>query len=600
MPASLPDVVAEHPSSPLSSAQRTIVAEAASALPRRARRVREQPTHRALGRVVRDATVFLLPVGRTCAAEAEELSRTAMEAIAGLHELLLPSGTFRSGDNVDSPPDTAFTVNDLAWASTALAAAPPAEAPGTEREHLLAELGAALDPLLEAVTPALVRGGVHTPNHRWEIASALCRLWEAQGYDAARDRAEQWLGEGVDLQADGLFSERSANYAAHVSVPALLAMGRILAREDLVEASDIATRRQAQLTDARGLVETLASRRQDQFAPFDGGALYPWFRAHAARTGDPSTARAAHRTADRADADALLTLLALGAEDARALGPLPAPAADPVPERPEIAELRESGLVRIDHGTSSAVLFGGTDTADLGRITSGASTRPVLARFHGRGIGMRELRLARDFFSLGPLRPGHPVAAPTSPGALRHVLEEEVGAEYFQPLPRTAQDPQGRYDLEFNGRFAAAMDFSHRPVDVVTLRTSMQATTRPEELELRWEFTGPATSLCLLLALDAAPTGPGLRRDAQGRHVLEPSAGDAEGPRSAHCHLRGAEESLEISAAGALGGRAFYDPGEAYTFLGASDEPAGEVLLIPASSDAPLTLRLRISPDPGR
>src|SRR5699024_85991 len=254
----------------------------------------------------------------------------------------------------------------------------------------------------------------------------------------------------------------------------------------------------------------------------------------------------------------------------------------------------------IDHGTSSAVLFGGTDTADLGRITSGASTRPVLARFHGRGIGMRELRLARDFFSLGPLRPGHPVAAPTSPGALCHVLEEEVGAEYFQPLPRTAQDPQGRYDLEFNGRFAAAMDFSHRPVDVVTLRTSMQATTRPEELELRWEFTGPATSLCLLLALDAAPTGPGLRRDAQGRHVLEPSAGDAEGPRSAHCHLRGAEESLEISAAGALGGRAFYDPGEAYTFLGASDEPAGEVLLIPASSDAPLTLRLRISPDPGR
>src|SRR5699024_11257573 len=96
--------------------------------------------------------------------------------------------------NVDSPPDTAFTVNVLAWASTALAAAPPAEAPGIEREHLLAELGAALDPLLEAVTPALVRGGVHTPNHRWEIASALCRLWEAQGYDAAR-RSEEHTSE---------------------------------------------------------------------------------------------------------------------------------------------------------------------------------------------------------------------------------------------------------------------------------------------------------------------------------------------------------------------------------------------------------------------
>ena len=132
MPVSLPDVAADVPSYPLSPAQRALVAEAASALPRRARRVREQPTHRALGRVVRDATVFLLPAGGAHAVDAEELCRTAREAIAGLHELLLPSGTFRSGDNVDSPPDTAFTVNDLAWASTALAAASPAKAPGTE------------------------------------------------------------------------------------------------------------------------------------------------------------------------------------------------------------------------------------------------------------------------------------------------------------------------------------------------------------------------------------------------------------------------------------------------------------------------------------
>src|SRR5699024_5362363 len=146
------------------------------------------------GGVVGDASLCLLPVGGTCAVGAEELGRSGREAIAGLHELLLPSGTFRSGDNVDSPPDTAFTVNDLAWASTALAAAPPAEASGTEREDLLAELGAALDPLLEAVTPALVRGGVHTPNHRWAIASALCRLWGGQGCAAARDRAEPTLG----------------------------------------------------------------------------------------------------------------------------------------------------------------------------------------------------------------------------------------------------------------------------------------------------------------------------------------------------------------------------------------------------------------------
>jgi hypothetical protein len=575
-----------------------LLAEAALALPERAQQVLARPTHRALGRVVRDATLFLLPGRPDHEATEALLVDAAAGALAGLRSLQLPSGTFRGGDNVDSPPDTAFTVNDLAWARAAIAGA---DSGGAED---LTGLLPSLDGLLEAVTPALVRGGVHTPNHRWEIASALSRLWEAQGDPAARERAEQWLAEGVDLQADGMFSERSANYAAHVSVPSLLVMGRILDREDLIRAADVATLRQAELTDAGGLVETLASRRQDQFSPFDGGALHPWFRAHAARAADPFTARAAQRTAHLADADALLTLLAHGTEDPRALGPVPSPVPDPTPEAPEIVELADSGLARVDHGTSAAVLFGGTDTARLGRIASGTSSRPVFARFHGRRAGVREVRLSRDFFSLGPLRPGPPVAAsgsaprsvqPSGSGtdALEYVLHEEAGAEYFQPLPRERLDPQGRYGLEFNGRFAAAMDFSRRPAEVITLRTTVYARIAPGELTLRLEFEGPATPICLLLALDGVDPS-GLHRDELGRHVLAPPVGrDVNGPDRLRCLLPGDEEQLEIVASGHLGGRAFYDPGEAYTFLGATDEPDGDVLLVPASTAAPLELRLR-------
>lgn len=586
------------------------LAEAAAALPGRARRVRARPTHRALGRVVRDAALFLLPGHPAHEVPAEHLLDAVSESLTGLRALQLTSGTFRGGDNVDSPPDTAFTVNDLAWTRTAIARS----AGGGAAADALAALLPTLDALLEAVTPALVRGGVHTPNHRWEIASALSRLWEAQGDPAARDRAEEWLAEGVDLQADGMFSERSANYAAHVSVPSLLVMGRILGRQELIRAADAATLRQAELTDANGLVETLTSRRQDQFAPFDGGALHPWFRAHSARTSDPLSARAARRTAHRADADALLTLLAHASEDPRALGPMPAAAADPAPEVPEVVDLADSGLVRVDHGISSAVLFGGTDTAQLGRITSGASSRPVFARFSGHDAGVREVRLSRDFFSLGPLRPGRPFAAPASTPtpagvpdarhrALEYVFEEEVGAEYFQPLPREAQDPQGRYDLEFNGRFAAAMDFSRRPAELLTLRTTVQARVLPGELVLRLEFEGPLTPLCLLLALDGVDLAA-LPRDTQGRHVLDPAPGSgpapapedgAAAPCRAHCHLPGAEEQLEITASGDLGGRAFYDPGEAYTFLGATDAPGGDVLLVPASTALPLELRMRVT-----
>ncbi|WP_114853202.1 hypothetical protein [Brachybacterium sp. YJGR34] len=555
-------------------------------LPARTRSLLERPTHRAAGRVVRDAVLFLLPGRPAHDTPADSLVAAAADALELLASLQHPSGTFRGGDNVDSPPDTAFTINDLAWARTAL----------QRSGDPVPELSTRLDGLLDTVAPALLHGGVHTPNHRWEIASALARLWEARGDDATRRRAEQWLAEGVDLQADGLFSERSANYAAHVSVPALLAMGRILQRADLISAADVATRRQAELTDARGLVETLASRRQDQFAPFDGGALFPWFRAHAARTGDPVSARAARRTEPRADADAVLTLLALGSEEPSALGPLPPAANGPAPERPEVIDLAESGLVRADHGVSSTVLFGGTDTAHLGRITSGASSQPVLARFRGRELGVRELRLSRDFFSLGPMRPGRPRA--DQPGTLSVVSEEEVSAEYFHPLAAEDRDPEGRYALEFNGRFAAAMDFSRRPAQVTRLRTTQRADLSPGELTLTWAFDGPETAICLLLALDGLEGQPDLRRDAAGRYVLGPPAA-TEGPRrSARCVLTGHGEALSVEASGALGGRAFYDPGEAYTFLGATDEPAGPVLLIPASTAAPLKLRLTVSPAP--
>lgn len=138
---------------------------------------------------------------------------------------------------------------------------------------------------------------------------------------------------------------------------------------------------------------------------------------------------------------------------------------------------------------------------------------------------------------------------------------------------------------------ATTMLPTRRPVETVALRTSMQATVETDGVELHWEFEGPKTPVCLLLALDGGDLGPGLPVDEHGRRILEPGADAAT---EARCTLRGQGERLEIAAAGQLGGRAFYDPGEAYSFLGASDEPGGDALLIPASTATPLTLRLRL------
>lgn len=575
----------------LPAAQRQLLEAAAQSLPARTRRVLTTPTHRALGRVIRDAVLLLHPGLGIHRVEAEQVEDAALASVRCLAELQRPSGTFRGGDNVDSPPDTAFTVNDLAWAHAALHGPSAPKASSGEFMH-------ELDKVLTAVTPALVSGGLHTPNHRWEIASALTRLWEAGGPASTRERAIEWLAEGVDLQSDGMFSERSANYAAHVSLPSLWTMGRILERPELIAAVDRGSRVQAELTGEDGMVETLASRRQDQFEPFDGGALHPWFRAHAARTGDRVTARAAQRTAARADADAVLTLLALAVEDPTGCALLPEPAASASPGGPELVDLDCSGLVQIDHGISRTTLFGGTDTARIGRITSGTSCQPVIARFRGRRVAVREVRLSQDFFSLGPVRPGPPrrldADGEGASNLFSYALEAQVGAEYFQPLTPERRDISGRYAFGFNGRFAAAMDFSNRPTNTLSLHTSIRADAGPGKLELRFSFNGPDTAICLLLALDGDDLSSGLRRDEQGRHLLEP-AETAGKPATAQYTLQGDSEQLVITARGDLGGRAFYDPGEAYTFLGASDEPDGEVLLIPARTSAPLTLALHLN-----
>ncbi|GAA1738131.1 hypothetical protein [Brachybacterium phenoliresistens] len=562
--------------------------------------------HRELGRLVRDAVI-----GEAHGEPA--LLDQAWAALEALAALQLPSGTFASGDNVDSPPDTAFTVGDLAWAASMLR---------RESSLRLTALQGQLEQLLARTAPALVAGGVHTPNHRFEISAALARLGRLLEDPRCTARAEQWLAEGVDLQADGLFSERSPNYAVHVSIPCLLVLAHELDRPDLADAADAATRAQARLTDARGMVETLGSRRQDRRTLFDGGPLHPLLRAHAIRTGDPLTARAALRTQDRADELAALEVLALGLEDPAVLGPLPDPAADPGPEQPEVHVLAESGLVVVDHGVSRAVIHGGTDTAELGRVSSGASDDPTFLRLAGRAVRLTDLRISRDFFSLGPVRFERPVdsaavaadatahgagagagagagdGAGTDAGAdARHAgtdaaagpwrLRERAVGEYFHPLAAEDRRADGAYALEFNGRFAAAMSFSSRDVDEVALETAAEVRLGPAHAELDLRAEGPAAALCLLLALEGGRL-EGVAADAAGRSI--PAIGpDGVG----RCRYVGADgETLRLEVHGMADSPAFYEPGEAYTVLGGTDLPGGDHLFIPATTAQRLRLVL--------
>ena len=116
-----------------------------------------------------------------------------------------PDGCFDlSSCNFASPPDTAFMMNAVlsGWWLLENCDAPEAD---FMRKPICR--------LICTTSKGIAAGGFHTPNHRWAIAACLL-CCEKITHDAALgERARQYLNEGLDINPDGEFAERSAgNY----------------------------------------------------------------------------------------------------------------------------------------------------------------------------------------------------------------------------------------------------------------------------------------------------------------------------------------------------------------------------------------------------
>ena len=106
--------------------------------------------------------------------------------------------------NYASPPDTAFMVNAMlnGWWLLEKCKAPEAD---FMRQPVYE--------LIDSTSRGIAAGGFHTPNHRWAIASCLLSCEKITGNKALGDRAREFLREGLDINEDGEFAERSAgNY----------------------------------------------------------------------------------------------------------------------------------------------------------------------------------------------------------------------------------------------------------------------------------------------------------------------------------------------------------------------------------------------------
>ncbi|SDE49318.1 hypothetical protein [Auraticoccus monumenti] len=473
------------------------------------------------------------------------------EELAGLAD---ERGLFSSDGNLSSPPDSCFSLNDLGCALALLRAHPGGD-------PALVRLEEQLTGIATRALPALVAGGVHTPNHRWEVAAALVRLQHL--HPDALARAEEWLAEGVDVDADGIYSERSANYAAHVSNPCLLVLSELLERPGLAEVVHRNLHTVLALTDDDGLVETVLSRRQDQHAGYPVGAFHLQLRRFALLEGCAECAAAAAPPErwvqdPAAGAEALAAALLEPRLDQDVVAAPPAPAPD------GRRVLAAAGLVVQRRGSVRTVVYGGSDVPALGRVCSGAAVNPTLLRLRAGRAVLRSVRLSRTFFGLGPFRG---TLAPVGPdGPL--VLEETVRAGYSQPLPPAARRHDGVYPLGFEGRYAAAMDFPARERDEVELVTRMEVAPLDDGLRLTWTSTGAAAPWSLELCFDPGGTLEGVQPlDRPGEHLLTGGWGSYRhgGDRIDFGPGRPPGPGCPVG----------YHPGEAYTFLGGTDALGG-------------------------
>ena len=169
-----------------------------------------------------------------------------------------PSGCFDLLiTNFDSAPDTGFVVQAIAPVVFA------ARQQAAEDEGA-AEIAAALGELIQTGAPGMVAGGFHTPNHRWVLVAALAQAQALYPELEVSATVDAYLDEGIDINADGEYSERSTGVYNAVVNRALIRAAHVLERPDLLEPVRRNLDLSYHLLHADATAVTSISKRQDR------------------------------------------------------------------------------------------------------------------------------------------------------------------------------------------------------------------------------------------------------------------------------------------------------------------------------------------------
>lgn len=350
--------------------------------------------------------------------------------------------------NLESPPDTAFLV-ELVSAGAYLLRKDNAKELSTVNEGIKI--------FLLKTGEALTTGGVHTPNHRWVICAALARLNALYPAKKYLDRIEQWLGEGIFMDSDGHYPERSGLYAG-VENTSLVTMARLLNKPSLLEH----VRKNLEMTwyymEPNGDLVTTDSRRQDQYIGKRILSYYVHYRYLAIRDNNHKFAGIARliENMDGFDKDVLDRSLVHFMENAALQKELPSAITPPVNYEKQFTT---SSLLRIRRDKTSSTLFGGVDWPLI--IASGRSDSPNFFSYRKGNAILKYMRLSSGFFSMGYF-----YSEGIKKEGNKYILHKELTIPYYQPLPVNKRNSKGDYSLSpsIDDRFWNKMDFKNRPV----------------------------------------------------------------------------------------------------------------------------------------
>lgn len=478
-----------------------------------------------------------------------------------------PNGLF-DGDNLSSPPDSSFTINDLCLADEIIERHGAAE---------LASVSERLTSIASRAIPALILGGVHTPNHRWELCSALARLNSRWPNAAIPPRIDDWLAEGIDVDASGIYSERSPNYAAYVSNPSLLSVARLHGRPDLLDIVRANLRATTALTEADGEVETIQSRRQDQRERFSVSSFLSQFRWFAIQDDDAEFSRVTDAIVGAGLREPERHLAELLVEPILAR-PLPVPstyANEATTWFPTI------GLARSRSDAVSLTVFGGSDFGRTRRIASGLSNSAVFLRMRSGAAILDSVRLSPQFFDLGAFR-----ASSIEPDNGNYILRERRISGYYQPLQAEDLSSTGDYDLTDEGRFFGSMSFPKRDLSMLSLDTTVVVTPRDDGADIAVTFDGALTDYSLELVFRDGGVLSGVESHGDGYQLRGGTGTYRVGNDS--IRFCPAEESHIANARPPR-----FDEGEMFEYVGGNDRIPGTRVLIGGTTGEPFVLSLR-------